>query len=477
MNRVLILMTFYISLQIAPPAYAQKILSPKQSIPNFDYAVEQLHINHQGFYQYQSKELVDQEIAELRKAIRAPMAKLDYYLIIRKLVALMNEGHGSVDLSNWTKAKVGIPKSFLPLAVQYLNGDLIITQNFGKDIQGLSKGLKLIAVNDRPVEEIIDAITPFIASDGFNETSKLEWIGNINFSLLYRLVYGKEKRFTLTVSSYDNPTPQTIEIPAIRFTRFKSKHAKFERWKNDASKFLFKAMNDSIGYLSIPGFGMGDIDYETFYREQFKKIKALNIKHLIIDIQENSGGEEGNENLLFSYLSEERIRKYRKVTMLPIPYQQKKDSKSFKLDQWALKGDMAERGDFTLYSDYYSELGYSKPQADHIYKNKVYVLTSGLTFSGGAEFASMLKMTNRATFIGEETGGAYEGNVSSYNETIHLLGKKISIDIPMVHFQMNVAPNLRGRGVMPDHQVPQTWTDYLKRRNAKLAFAIDLITN
>ncbi|MEM1219315.1 MAG: hypothetical protein AAGH79_10400, partial [Bacteroidota bacterium] len=96
-------------------------------------------------------------------------------------------------------------------------------------------------------------------------------------------------------------------------------------------------------------------------------------------------------------------------------------------------------------------------------------------FSGGAEFSSMLQMTNRAIFIGEETGGTYEGNVSGYSETTILPNTKIRVDIPTVHFQMDVEPILPGRGVLPDYEVRQTWADYMETRNAKLDFALSLI--
>ncbi|MEO0340242.1 MAG: S41 family peptidase, partial [Bacteroidota bacterium] len=117
------------------------------------------------------------------------------------------------------------------------------------------------------------------------------------------------------------------------------------------------------------------------------------------------------------------------------------------------------------------------PNPAHIYQQKVYVLTSGFTFSGGAEFASMIKMTNRGVFIGEETGGAYEGNVSSFNETIKLPNSKIKIAIPIVHFQIDVEPTLRGRGILPDYPVSQTQNDYMNQRNAKLEYALELIMN
>jgi hypothetical protein len=186
--------------------------------------------------------------------------------------------------------------------------------------------------------------------------------------------------------------------------------------------------------------------------------------------------EEQNENLLFSYLSNKVIQKYKQVTMLPKPYQKNKSKQGYIEDKWTFQNTIAKRGDFTLYSDYYSDLGYKKPQKELIYNGKLYVLISGRTFSGGAEFASLIKMTDRGIFIGEETGGTYEGNVSGYSEYIKLPNSKIEVKIPTVHFQINVSPEIKGRGIIPDYRVSQTWKDYLNEKNTKKEFAIKTIT-
>lgn len=458
-------------------SFAQKRIAPKKLIADFDYAVQELTLQHQGLYNYVDKATTDAEIATLRNSIEQSMTKLEFYQVIRKLIGLMNEGHGSAKLPKLTRIKTRITKSLFPLAVAFFDKELIITQNFGADIKGLSKGAKLVSINGEPVVQVIEKLMPLIATDGFNETSRFEWIGGANLSLLYRLVYGKKKVFELEVLDPVHQKSKIVRIPAIRVTSFKAKHAKFKSRRFSYSSFNFEQINDSIAYLSIPGFGDEKIDYESFYKKQFKQIDSLKIKHLILDIQANGGGEEGNENLLFSYLSEAPIRKYKKVTMLPKPYHKNKGDKGYQFDKWALKGSVAERGAFTLVSDYYSELGYQRPNKDYIYRKQLYVLISGQTFSGGAEFASMLKMTNRGIFIGEETGGAYEGNVSGYSETIKLPNTKITINIPTVHFQMAVSPKTIGRGILPDYEVPQTWKAYLDSENAKLAFAKKLIMN
>lgn len=455
---------------------AQNKLKPDKLKEDFDYLITELKLQHQGLYEYVDENQTDTKIDSIRNTLKTSQSKLAFYEKLRYVIGLTNEGHTSIELPKWTMIKLGLSRSFLPITVKLIDENLIITQNYGKNINQLEKGSKIIAINNIKVDEILENLYPLIPTDGFNETSKREWIGGLNFSLLYRLVYGKEKKFEIQFQEFGNDEIQSLVIPAIRFTRFKTKNAKFKSKDFDYNMFKFEKINDSIAYLSIPSFGDDDLNYEDFYRKKFKKIDSLNIKHLIIDVQANGGGTEGNENLLFSYLSNKVVQKYKQVIMLPKPYQKNRRKQGYIKDKWAFQDTIAKRGDFTLYSDYYSDLGYKRPQKKLIYNGKLYVLISGRTFSGGAEFASLIKMTNRGIFIGEETGGAYEGNVSGYSEYVELPNSNIKVKIPTVHFQINVFPKIKGRGIIPEYKIPQTWEDYLNGINTKKEFAIKIIT-
>lgn len=459
--------------------FAQKIddsFSQKKFVKDYDFLIKELKLQHQGLYEYTEKNNTDTSIDSIRNTLKTRHTKLEFYEKLRYVIGLTNEGHTSIELPKWSMVKLGLSKSFLPITVKFCNKNLIITQNYGKDITGLKKGVKIVSINGKKVSEILKKLYPLIPTDGFNQTSKYEWVGGLNFSLLYRLVFNKEKSYNIEIQEFNSNKTNTINIPAIRFTKFKSKNAKFDSLEFDYNNFKFEQINDSIAYLCIPSFGDDNINYEKFYYTNFKKINSLNIKHLIIDVQANGGGSEGNENLLFSYLTDSVIKKYKQVTMLPKPYHKNKHKQGYIEDKWQFKNPIAKRGNFTLYSDYYSDLGYEKPQKELIYKEKLYVLISGKTFSGGAEFASLIKMSNRGIFIGEETGGTYEGNVSGYSEYIKLPNSNIKVKIPTVHFQINVSPKIKGHGVIPDYNVPQTWNDYLKGKNTKKEFIIKKLT-
>jgi hypothetical protein len=60
----------------------------------------------------------------------------------------------------------------------------------------------------------------------------------------------------------------------------------------------------------------------------------------------------------------------------------------------------------------------------------------------------------RATFVGEETGGGYEGNASGTFAILTLPHTGIRVVIPLVRSELAVVPpKERGRGILPDYRL------------------------
>src|SRR5262249_18748230 len=78
----------------------------------------------------------------------------------------------------------------------------------------------------------------------------------------------------------------------------------------------------------------------------------------------------------------------------------------------------------------------------------VYVLTSGRTFSGAEQFCYDLKMLNRATLVGETTGGG------AYSGVFHRIDDHFGMGIPEMKAINPYSKNdWTGGGVAPDVEV------------------------
>ena len=196
--------------------------------------------------------------------------------------------------------------------------------------------------------------------------------------------------------------------------------AALEKWLQSIveENYGFKRLEylaGGIGYLDLrllpPPFAAGDVAVGAM-------AFLANAKALIFDLRKNAGGAPEMVQFLISYLFDDEIRHLNDIYIRPF------DSTTH---YWTLPYVPGKR----------------MPDVD------VYVLTSSSTFSGGEEFSYNLKAMERATLIGETTGGgAHPGRDFAIDEQFTLFvpgGRPIN---PITQ------TNWEGTGVTPHVEVP-----------------------
>ncbi|HEV7782541.1 MAG TPA: S41 family peptidase, partial [Chitinophagaceae bacterium] len=134
-------------------------------------------------------------------------------------------------------------------------------------------------------------------------------------------------------------------------------------------------------------------------------------------------------------------------------------------------------GTFTLLEEFNDELKIQQPKTNR-FKGKVYFLIDGRSGSATAEFTAVAHSNHLGVFIGEETGGAYEGGNGGSFLHFELPHSKISIQSPLICYENAVHdPRVKGRGTIPDHDVPWKLNDALNAVDTQLEFVLDLISS
>ena len=88
----------------------------------------------------------------------------------------------------------------------------------------------------------------------------------------------------------------------------------------------------------------------------------------------------------------------------------------------------------------------------------------------------MLHNNKKATFIGEETGGAYYGNNSGVFAIVTLPNTKLTVGIPLMAYYSNVSGYpYKDRGILPDHTVKNSVEDVLHKRDVVMEYTLELI--
>jgi Peptidase family S41 len=165
----------------------------------------------------------------------------------------------------------------------------------------------------------------------------------------------------------------------------------------------------AIGYVQLDGFA----DLSVCRPAAAKTMASLNhAKAIIFDLRNNRGGDPAMVAFMAAYLFNHPENWYN------------------------------PRGDTPATTQ-------SPVAGNRLADKPVYVLTSGITWSGAEQFAYDLKMLKRATLVGQTTGGGAHAGV------FHRLDDHFGMGIPEVHVVNPFGKNdWEGTGVAPDVNVP-----------------------
>src|SRR3954447_18437188 len=101
------------------------------------------------------------------------------------------------------------------------------------------------------------------------------------------------------------------------------------------------------------------------------------------------------------------------------------------------------------------------PASPHFGGNLI-VLMNGGSFSTTCEFLATLHHRGGATFVGQETAGAYYGNTSGADVSLVLPHTRLILPVPLVAYTLAIDGSGHGpRGIPPDHRVEYSIGDIL----------------
>src|SRR5207248_5840535 len=88
---------------------------------------------------------------------------------------------------------------------------------------------------------------------------------------------------------------------------------------------------------------------------------------------------------------------------------------------------------------------------------------------------SIVRSKRQATFIGEESGGAFGGNNSGFEPAITLPNSKLVLQIPLLAYFVDVSDKYpAARGILPDRPVQPTIEDMVGDVDRELEVALSL---
>lgn len=482
-----------------------EVLSVKKMHNDVDYVYNKLKKFQPQLYQYISKEKLDYKFDSLKKSITKPIPNFEFFSKLSPVVSEIRQGH-LITVPKTTKYsrkdKEVLKKYKNPFSqfdFEIFDGKVYIIEN-KSNIAAINKGDELLAINKEPISDFLKESRSWLTSDGFN-TTYFDRILSLRLGRFYNfkhpaqdsvlLSFNNDKNFWVKKKLKDSLLEQNLSKKAryskiekdslIKENRRLSKFGYDEDTKEFSRALTFTEVDSCTAIIKIKGFMNGN--YSAFYNDAFKLLKESETENLIIDLRNNLGGRISEINKLYSFLTDttytfvNESEVTRKSSIVSADYF--KGSK--RRIQYVTKGLLApfyygiqyfgvkKRDDGKFYY-----LTNSRPQeaSKNKFKGSIYVLTNGASFSASSILSTKLKGNKKAIFVGEETGGEYNGTVAGRTNSIELPNSKIKLGIGLMYVNAIEKTPIIGHGVYPDYEINPTLLDRLNNFDPEMDFIL-----
>ena len=424
-----------------------------------------LETYHTGLYTYTSKEKFNKWYLETKMEME-DMSSLDFFKKLNELNQFIQNGHTFFHINPEQRGKDLLMPSFKI----YKDHKLFYIKSIKGSKDSEIIGKQVISINKIPIAEVFKNLLKYEKRDGSNITQPTEEL-IYSFAAKYALEYGNSLKTTITIT--DNGKTEEIILPNIPFEGITQKTD--DLFDNGGIVFNIK---DSIALLTVQTFNeipLKKVKYKSRLKAIFQKIKEEKLKHLIIDVRDNGGGDTESVEELISYIYNKEFVFYKDVYQLhkkwDISIIPEISEYPKNISSWTLK-----KGTDGYYRAMIGVDGKKKVKpSKNNYSGKLYILINGSTLSAAAEFTSFIKQYRQAVFIGDEAGGNKTQNTSGYDLKIGLPNSKIIVAIPIILWKMNVAFENDGHGIKPDYFIKNSIQEEINNEDRVLNFTYEFI--
>jgi hypothetical protein len=460
-------------------AQPERVFADSLVRADFDVLTRALAEAHGGYGRHASRSAVDAQLATLRSGLRGSLTFTQVARQVAIASAVPRDGHLRLEMDSLTVAQLAEAR-VLPLRVALEGAALVITSNDAAGDTTLRPGMTIERINGRAVRDIIAALLFTISGDGFIETGKRARLGR-EFATLYWLYIERASRFTIEARDANGPVTRAVLDGVLERERRRVTNDVNRQYAANAKQLdsttglvgLELLANGAAARLRVRGFD--GAAFPAALDSVFRIVRERRVEHLVLDLRGNGGGVDEYGALLVGHVLDRPFRYFDRIHLSTIaPSFATWPARTFATTKAGTVPDPA--GGFLVTAALHSGVGVQQPAAEP-YRGQLVVLIDGGTFSTAADVAAQLRSTGRARFVGEETGGGYEGNTSALNAMIVLPNTGLRLKIMMYDYWNAVTPpKVRSRGTMADAEVMTRVADVLRGDDVALTRALRLMS-
>jgi C-terminal processing protease CtpA/Prc len=530
MKQIYLILFFnlFLSSCVTTKKYNQHIdqeISVNELLKDIDFVEKKIKKLHPSADWYITEQQLSYKFDSIRSLIKKPLTPNEFYLLISYPVTEVKQAHMSVQplLKKLSKSESKKLKNkgmgpLSQLKLIWFNQELFVKQNLSPDTT-IINGTKIIAFDGITPLEIYNKYKKTLASDGYNQT----WLPKkfnrslptfftlekgIKDSISYQMSF-KDSIFIKTLvrienknapKTNENSTSDTLKVETVKhiYDKYANKRRKDSLKTVSKNRRVFgydydlkcyakdlKILeeNPKVAVLKVTSFSKGQ--YKRAYKIIFDSIKKAGIETLILDLRDNTGGLIEDSRLLFGYLSKKSykfIQKSKVTSRTSIP------TTAYR--------NMSKLGSaiLTPFKPIASSILYAKTSKDNegnyyfkirsenlknpeelAFQGELYVLINGGSFSASCLLAANLKGSERGFFVGEETGGTFNGTVAGFMPIFKLPNSKLRLRIGLMDIRPVYQDIIEGKGVQPDYYIVPTLEDIIDDRDVQLNWVIEQI--
>lgn len=466
-----------------PNLKRKSVFTQAEAIEDYNIFIDALKEGFPGLYDYVSEADFEQFTASTRADFCEMVTAIEMEKAIVSTLALIRDSHTTLMNPSNENPRFSI--------INFgISGDSMVVARTGiADSKYLGK--RILTIDGIPCDSMKALIQAYnIGFDGFVE-SHPEFNNLCQLDFRYcRFIQPETSNNDVSIEFADGET-KLFKGKKRKANKCFSRTPSWQKWylTNIMEPYSFCKISDTTAYLGLRDFELKQVTMEQI-KDYFAQMVSDSVTNLIIDLRNNSGGNEEVMETLYSYLAQEPYRQeiYQKVN-------KRGDFDFFRYStnhgaEYCKKCAIDKHCDgeilFPEYKPSPDGNGFILDRSDRWcqpdsvvnYKGKVYILTNERSFSASTVFAGWVKKQNRGVVVGRETGSTYHQLKAVKFENLMLPNSKYIIHFPLVKTVMDTVVNERfpyGRGVLPDYEVKLTLDELSSPNDSILEYTLQLI--
>ncbi|HVI48447.1 MAG TPA: S41 family peptidase [Chitinophaga sp.] len=439
---------------------------------------------HPAYGLYTSGDSLQRLYSTTVNALSRPLSEDEFIDVVYPFVSALKCGHTQVKHSVNYQPSSTYSAPHLPFQVLVQNGRVWITTS---RLTTMQTGDELLSINNVPVADIIKHGGDLYAADGNNQTFKELFLSEYDgFEDACNKYYRWKPPYHITFKTSQGAI-KTISADTTGKS-LQSTVKEVDNYKNWSS-----AVNTDylplrfLRHSAAACFEVHSYQYQdtVIFEKTFKEIREKGVKHLIIDLRHNTGGDIRIAAKLMTYLADNPFQMVGDLwARVPDPgktrftaYFDSSGMESFFQSFQPTGIKKNEHYPVAFQPAFGNLLEKTNLDKKYHYNGDLIVLIDGATFSSGAHTAAVIKQNCRkATFIGRETAGGSEGCSGGSIQHLTLPNTGVVIDFPLLRVVSVIRRPTYGHGIMPDYTVLLTPLDIVTKRDPDLLEALSIIS-